>query len=72
MMTLLRAVCFYVLLGSILRVLVGVNVVAVRHLCVMGGFLMIACLVMLGGFSVVFRSVSVMFGCLLVMFGCFL
>jgi len=55
-----------------LRVLVGVNVVTVRRLCMVGGFLMVAGLVMFGGFGVVFSSVRVMFRGLLVMFGCFL
>ena len=64
--------CFYVLLGSMLRVLVGVNVVTVSRLCMVGGFLMVAGLVMFGGFGVVFSSVRVMFRGLLVMFGCFL
>jgi len=65
-------VCFYVFLGCNLRVLVGVNAVSVRQVCVVGGFLMLAGFVMFGGFMVVPCSVFMMFSCLLVMMTCFL
>jgi hypothetical protein len=69
---LLGAMRFYVFLRSILRVLVGMNFVGVRQVCVVGGFLMVAGFVMLGGFMVVLRSMFMMSSCLLVVVGCFL
>jgi hypothetical protein len=62
----------YVFLRSILRVLVGMNFVGVRQVCVMGCFLVVAGFVMLGGFMVVLRSMFMMSSCLLVVVGCFL
>ncbi|MFY9937797.1 MAG: hypothetical protein WAK33_13035, partial [Silvibacterium sp.] len=69
---LLRAVCLHVLLCRVLRVLGGMNMVPVRNMRVVGGFLMGASFVMLGGLVVVARSVFMMSGGLLVVIGCFL
>ncbi len=59
-------------LDGVLRVLDGMNVVAVREMCVVGGLFVIAGFVMLGSFVVVARSVLQMFCCLLVVMSCFL
>ena len=69
---LLGAVRFDVLLGSMLRMVCGVNVMGVCQVRVMGGFLVVAGFVMLGGLVVVARSMLMMFRCLRVMMGCFL
>jgi len=58
--------------GRVVCMLSGMNIVAMRHMRVMRGFLMIAGLVMLGGLFVVARRMLMMFGGLLVMIGCFL
>ncbi len=71
-MVLLGAVCFYVFLSGVLSVLRSMNVVGVRQMRVMRGFLMIAGFVMVRGFVMVARSMFMMFGCLSVMMGCFL
>jgi len=47
----------YVLLGSVLRVLVGMNAVGVSQMGVVGGLLMLASFVVFGGFMVVPRGV---------------
>jgi hypothetical protein len=60
------------LLCRVLRVLGGMNKVPVCQVRVVGGFLMVASVVMLGCFVVVACSVLKMLGCLLVMMGCFL
>lgn len=54
-----------------LRVLFGVGRVGMRRVRVVGGFLGVSVLVMLGGFRVVPRSTFVMFCRLLVLSGCF-
>ena len=59
-------------LRRVLPVLGGKNMVPVCQMCVVGGFLMVASIVMLGCFVVVACSVLVMLGCLLVMMRCFL
>jgi hypothetical protein len=56
-------------LCGVLRVLSGMKVVRVR---MVGGFLMAASVVMLGGFVVMVCSLLMMFGCQLVMVGCLL
>ena len=61
-----------VLLGSMPSMVSGMNVVGVRQMRVVSGFLVVARFVMLGGLMVVTRCVLVMFGCLRVMMGCFL
>jgi hypothetical protein len=59
------------LLRRVLRVLGGMNKVPVCQVRVVGSFLMIASYVMLGGFTVVARSVVMMFRCLCMMMRCF-
>jgi hypothetical protein len=61
-----------VLLGSMPSMVSGMNVVGVRQMRVVSGFLVVARFVMLGGLMVVTRCVLVMFGCLRVMMGRFL
>jgi hypothetical protein len=69
---LLCAVCLQMFLCGVLRVLGGMKMVRVRRVCMVGGFLMAASFVMLGGFVVMVCSLLMMFGCQLVMVGCFL
>jgi hypothetical protein len=68
---LLGAVSFDVLLGSVLGMLDGVDVVPVRQVCVMSGLLVISSFVMLGSFMMVACGMLVMLGCLRVMMGGF-
>jgi hypothetical protein len=70
-LALVGGVGFDVLLGGMLRVLFGVDRVGMRRVRVVGGFLGVSVLVMLGGFRVVPRSTFVMFCRLLVLSGCF-
>ena len=65
------AVRLDVMLGGVLGVLEGVEVVAVGEVRMVGGRLVFAIQVMLGGFAVMTRSVLVMFRCLTVMMSCF-
>jgi len=58
-----------VLLGGIPRVLEGLNVVGVRQLGVVGGFLKRPLHVLLSGFQVLLGGLFEMFSCLFVMFG---
>jgi hypothetical protein len=58
--------------GRMLRVFRGMNIVALRQMRVVSGFLMIARFVLHGGLLMVARSMLMMFGCLLVMMGCLL
>jgi hypothetical protein len=58
-----------VLLGGIPRVLEGLNVVGMRRLGVVGGFLKPSLHVLLSGFQVLLGGLFEMFSCLLVMFG---
>jgi hypothetical protein len=69
---LLFAVRFNVVLYGVLRVIGGVNVVAVRQMRMVGCFFMITRFVMCSGFLVVARSVFQMLRCLLVVMSCFL
>jgi hypothetical protein len=59
------------LLRRVLRVLGGKNMVPVCQVRVVGSFLMVASYVVLGGFTVVARSVLMMFRCLRVVMRCF-
>jgi hypothetical protein len=61
-----------VLLGGILRVLEGLNVVGMRQVGLVGGFLNRSLHVMFSGFRVVLGGLFEMFSCLLVMFSCLL
>jgi hypothetical protein len=58
-----------VLLGGIPRVLEGLNLVGMRRLGVVGGFLKPYLHVLLSGFQVLLGGLFEMFSCLLVMFG---
>ena len=55
-------------LRRVLRVLGGMNVVPVRNVRVVGGFLMVSRFVMLRSFTMVVCRVFVMFRCLVVLF----
>ena len=66
---LLFAVRLQVLLGSIPRVLECFNVVGMRQLGVVGGFLNLSLHVLLSGFQVLLGGLFEMFSCLLVVFG---
>jgi hypothetical protein len=68
---LLVAVGLDMMLDRVFGVLDGVQVMAVREVRVVGGFLVVAGLVVRGGFVVMARSVFVMLGCLFVMMSCF-
>ena len=68
-LTALLAVGFEVLLGGIPRVLEGFNVVGMRQLGVVGGFLKPSLHVLLSGCQVLLGGSFEMFGCLLVVFG---
>ena len=57
------------LLGGIPRVLEGLNVVGMRQVGVVGGFLELSLRVVLSGFQVLFGGLFEMFSCLLVVFG---
>ncbi len=59
------------MLGSVLGVFRGMNVVAVSQVRVVGGCLVVAVKMVSGGFVVVARSVLMMFRCLGVMMCCF-
>jgi hypothetical protein len=61
-----------VVLGRMLGMLDGLNVVAMSEMCMMSGLFVVVGFVMAGGFLVMARSVLVMFSCLLVMMSCFL
>ena len=63
--------CLNVILGSVLGMLDGMNVMAMSQMRVMGSGFVVAVQVMLGGFMVMTRSVLMMFRCLRVMMGCF-
>ena len=69
---LLGAVCFNVLLGSMLSMIGGMDVMGMRQMRMMGRFLVIARLVVPGSFVVMTRSVLMVLSCLFVMMGCFL
>jgi hypothetical protein len=69
---LLGAVRFDVLLRRMFRMVHSVNMVGVRQVRVVRGFLVMTRFVMLGGLVVVACRVLVMFGCLGVMMSCFL
>jgi hypothetical protein len=71
-MALLFAVRFQVLLRGIRRVLDGLNVVGVRQVGLVGGFLNHSLHVMFSGFHVVLGGLFEVFSCLLVMFSCLL
>ncbi len=60
------------LLGGILRVLDGLNVVGMRQVGMVGGFFKHSLHVMFSGFRVVLSRLFEMFSCLLVMFSCLL
>ena len=66
------AVRLDVVLGCLLRMLAGVDVMPVSQMRMMRGCFVISVRVMPGGFAVVARSVLVMLGCLLVMVCCFM
>jgi hypothetical protein len=59
-------------LCGMIRILFGVQMMGVRHVCMMCGFLMLACFDVLGGFMVMLGSFLRMSGCILVMIGVFL
>lgn len=65
------AVRLNVVLGCLLGVLSGVNVVTMGEVRVMRGSFMIPIGMMAGGFAVVARSVLVVLRCLVVMMRCF-
>jgi hypothetical protein len=69
---LLMAVIVRVMLASFLRVMLGVDLMPVRHVRVMTGLLVVATFVMLGGRVVMFRGMLVMFSGFAVMFRSFL
>ena len=60
------------MLGRLLGVLDGMEVVAMGEVRMMGGRFVIAVQVVLGGFPVMARSVFVMFRCLAVVMSCWL
>jgi hypothetical protein len=64
-------VCCNVVLGCVPRVLGGMKMVSVREMGVVRGLLMVAGLVVSGGFAVVACSVFVVFRCIGVVMGCF-
>jgi hypothetical protein len=64
-------VCLDMMLGGMLGVFGGMNVMAVSQVGVVSGRFMVAFLVMTGGFVVVTRSVLMMLRCLLVVLSCF-
>lgn len=59
------------MLYGMLGVVGGMKLVSVREVRMVCGLLMVAGLVMSGGFFVVARSVFVVLGCLIVMMSCF-
>jgi hypothetical protein len=61
-----------VVLHGVLGVFRGLNMMAVRHVGMVGGGFVFALFVMGRGFVVVARSVFQMLRCLLVMMSCFL
>jgi hypothetical protein len=61
---------FNVVLGCVCRVLAGMGVVGVRKVRVVGGLLVVALRVVLGGCMVVACSVFVMIRCLGVVLSC--
>ncbi len=69
---LLGAVCFYVLLCSMLGVLGSMDVMGVRKMGVMGRFLMVPCFVVICRFMMMTRGMFMMLGRLPMMMGCFL
>lgn len=62
---------YNVVFGCVFRVLGGMKMVSVRQVGVVCGLLMVAGLVVSGGFFVVARSVFVVFRCMCVVMGCF-
>ena len=60
------------LLSGIPRVLEGLNVVGMRQLGVVGGFLKPSLHLLLSGFQMLLGGLFETFSCLLVMFGCLL
>ena len=64
--------CFDVLLGSMLSMIGGMDVMGMRQMRMMGRFLVIARLVVPGSFVVMTRSVLMVLRCLFVMMGGFL
>jgi hypothetical protein len=71
-MALLCAMRFQVLFRGIRRVLDGLNVVGVRQVGLVSGFLNRSLYVMFSGVQVVLSGLFEMFSCLLVMFSCLL
>lgn len=69
---LLRAVRLYVSFGGMLGVLGSVRVVAMRRVCMVGGFFVVARCVMLGGFAMMACRMLMMLSGLVVVMGCFL
>ncbi|HUO38867.1 MAG TPA: hypothetical protein VMU34_14000 [Mycobacterium sp.] len=59
-----------VLLGGILRVLDGLNVVGMSQMSLVGGFLKRSLDLVFSGFEVVLGGLFEMFSCLLVLFSC--
>lgn len=69
---LLVSVCRYVMLGSFLGVMMHVHVVTVRRMCVVGGLMMAAGLVVFGGLQMMFGRLGVMLCGLTMVFCSFL
>lgn len=65
------AVRFHMVLGGFFRMILGLNMMAVRQVGMVSGGFVVAVLMMFGCFMVVARSVLVVFRCLLVVLGCF-
>ena len=59
-------------LGSVLGMLGGMDVVSMGHMRVVRGFLMIAGLMVLGSLAVMACRMVMMVGCVFVMVSCFL
>ena len=66
---LLLAVCFDVGFGGFVGVMLGVDMVAVRQVCMVSGFFMIARFMVLGRFLVMMLGVSVVLRSFVVVFG---
>ena len=60
--------CLVVRLHRFVAMMFGVQMMRMRDVCMMRGFLMVASRMMLGGFLMMFCRVLVMFGSLLVVF----
>jgi hypothetical protein len=69
---LLRAVCFHMVLGCVLGMFSGVDMVSMGDMRVVRGFLMVPGFMMFGCLFVMARRMLMMLGCVLVVLSCFL